>query len=103
MLVDIHAVKGGEIIGQTPGLKTFPEKRNVKGVAVKMDQDGEASGILKEGCEHVFFRVRRVGKPLGQMPCFVAAADAADQIYLVIGAGKAGGFDVKKEKFVWLS
>ena len=49
MLVDIHAVKGGEIIGQTPGLKTFPEKRNVKGVAVKMDQDGEASGILKEG------------------------------------------------------
>ena len=81
-------------------MKPFQQKRDVKGVAVEVNQTGKIFGEPEEGGENLLLGLRRIGKPLNQVPDTAAAVSTADQVNLVDASGEAGGLYVKKKQFV---
>ena len=51
----------------------------------------------------VFLSCPGIRKPLDQVPDIVFVIGAADQVQLAAVTGKAGGFDIKKEKILQFS
>ena len=96
--VNIPAVQAVQRIGKLQAGTALLQKRDIKRIAVKMDEGGKLAGPGKEGGKNLFFRFFGIRKPLSQIPGALLVPDAADQIDEGRIGGETGGFNVKKKE-----
>ena len=73
------------------------QKRQVEGIAVKVDEDRAGRGKIQKLPQDGCFLRGTGGKPLNIMPFFLLEEDDADQIDKVMGPGKAGGLYIQEQ------
>jgi len=97
--VQIDAGQIGKIVGQIIAGTFLLDKRQVKVIAIEMNEVGKPGGKLKKGGHNLPLVFRRDGKPLDQFPLPLLTEGTANQIDHGTFGGEASGLDVQKQCF----